>query len=71
LRKKISSKFGKFAAFAVWLYVRQTPMLEKAFYSKTSSIERHFLKGIFHQHTAHHFLDIIVTLIILAQYAKG
>ncbi len=58
------------------------PCWKKACYSKTSSIEPHFLKGIFHQQTAHHFWDKDqykfaptssgkwLWLIILAQYAK-
>ncbi len=56
-----SGNSGKKKIFKIWQicsnlsfgYVRQTPMLEKRLYSTTSSIERDFLKGIFHQHTLH------------------
>ncbi len=54
--KKNSSKSGKFAAFVVWL-CQTDSHAGKGFYSKTSSIEWHFFKGIFHQHIAHHFSD--------------
>ncbi len=80
--KKILQNLAHLWHFVVWLCETETPMLEKACYSKTSSIEPHFLKGIFHQQTAHHFWDKDqykfaptssgkwLWLIILAQYAK-